>query len=95
VIRVASTLDYEHKSSHEVTVTVSDGVNSSSITFTINVLDVDESTGEVAAAPGGGGGGGGGGCTLRRGAEFDPILVLWLALSVLYLWRRRMAKQKR
>lgn len=55
--------------------------------------------GRISPSNGGGGGGGGGssggggGCTVDAQSEFDPILVLLLALSLLILMRRRNVRQ--
>ena len=87
VISVASALDYETTNSYTLKVEVSDGVNPATIDVAINVINIDESTAVPAAAAGGGGGGGG--CALHPGAEFDPVLLLWLCLSALYLSRQR------
>jgi len=84
VVTIASALDYETTNSYTLAVEVSDGANTASINITINVTDVDESTGTAAA-----GGGGGGGCSIRTDAEFDPTLLFWVCLSVVYLLRKR------
>ncbi len=80
VITVASALDYETTNRYTLLVQVSDGLNTATININVNVSDVSESSG---------GGGGGGGCAMRAGAEFDPVLLLWLCLSGVYLMRKK------
>ena len=47
-LRTSAALDYETKTSYSVTITVSDGSLSDSITVTINIIDVDESPTNIA-----------------------------------------------
>ena len=86
-ITLAKALDFESTTSYTLTVMASDGFNESATeTVTVNVTDVDESsTGTDTAAAGGGGGG----CSIRPDAEFDPTLLFWICLSVVYLMRKR------
>ncbi|MDH5446500.1 MAG: cadherin domain-containing protein [Gammaproteobacteria bacterium] len=82
-IFVAKELDYERTNTYTLTVEVSDGADSSTIEVTINVRDY------VVNAPGGVGGG----CTLKSGAAFDPVLILWILLSLVYLRRHTLFRR--
>jgi len=74
VITVATSLDYETTNSYLLTVAVSDVVNTATIDITINVINVEVDIG---------------GCSVRSGAAFDPVLLFWIGLSLVYLMRKR------
>ena len=50
-VTVASSLDYETTTSYTITLTASDGTNSTQETITINVSDVDEFALALSTAP--------------------------------------------
>lgn len=75
---LAKSLDFESKSSYELTIEVDNG-KGLIVPYTLSVVvsDVNE-TNES-----------GGGCTLNKNARFDPFFPVMLLISIIYLLSRR------
>ncbi|MDH5408323.1 MAG: JDVT-CTERM domain-containing protein, partial [Gammaproteobacteria bacterium] len=73
----------------QLTVTDNDGLtNSTSIDITVSPIPTGDGS-DGGNNSGGNSSGGGGGCTIRSSAEFDPVLLLLIAVGLIYLARKR------